>query len=50
MGLSQYEIISKLCLIYETMTHVSELIYQKEHILVWDHSIVKKKGGKKNII
>lgn len=30
MGLYQYEIITKPCLINENMTKVSELIYQKE--------------------
>lgn len=31
MGLYQYEIITKPCLINENMTQVSELIYQEEH-------------------
>lgn len=31
MGLYQHEIIIKPCLINENVTHVSVLIYQKEH-------------------
>lgn len=44
MGLYQYEIITKPCLINENMTQVSELIYQKEHAIVWDCSVAKEEG------
>lgn len=44
MGLYQYEIIIKPCLINENMTQVSELIYQKEHAIVSDCSMAKDKG------
>lgn len=45
MGLYQYEIITKSCLINENMTQVSELIYQKEHAIVSDYSVAKDEGA-----
>lgn len=39
MGLYQYEIITKPCLINENMTQVSELIYQKEQVIIWDYAV-----------
>jgi len=44
MGIYQYEIITKPCLINENMTQVSELIYQTEDVIVWDHSVAKDEG------
>lgn len=43
MGLYQYEIITKTCLINENMTQVSELIYLKKNML--DYSVAKDEGA-----
>lgn len=45
MGLYQYKIISKPCLIYENMTQVSGLIYLKEQAVVSDESVAKDEGA-----
>lgn len=50
LGLYQYEIITKPCLINENMTQVSELIYQKEHAIVSDQSVAKDEGVSLKII
>lgn len=42
-GLYQYEIITKLCLINESMAHVSELIYQREEVLPWTYPVIKER-------
>lgn len=39
MGLHQYEIIAKPCLINENMTRVSEIIYQKERVIDLGHTV-----------
>lgn len=41
MGLYQYEIITKTCLINKNMTQVSELIYQREHATISDCSVAE---------